>query len=253
MLVAIVVAYVATLPLLHPILAALGFKRIVLADAVFAALFLTAAAGRRRWLRPPSVRLCAAAAGPLLAIAASAALAGAQPFPDLARVAYSMAVLLLFAHLRLSKQDIDRVSWTWLVTAVAISLAGVVAFVGVTMFGTRENFLAGASSPNLGPAIVRLESTMGANALALFLQPSLAVCLYLTRGRPVAGRWLRPALALLLATAALTFSRGIVGVSLVLALSVRPRGDGSRRRRPCFWPRRRPPRFGPFSHCRTAE
>jgi hypothetical protein len=125
MLVAIVVAYVATLPLLHPILAALGFKRIVLADAVFAALFLTAAAGRRRWLRPPSVRLCAAAAGPLLAIAASAALAGAQPFPDLARVAYSMAVLLLFAHLCLSKQDIDRVSWTWLVTAVAISLAGV--------------------------------------------------------------------------------------------------------------------------------
>jgi O-antigen ligase len=219
---ALVLAYVATLPLVQPVIATLGFKRIVLADVVFPALLLAAAAGRDAWLRRPRWGLCAVAAAPALAIALSGRLAAVEPWPDVARVLYSMAVLLLFAHLRLSQRQIEAIARAWVITACAVCAAGIVAFVAVTVFGAPENVLASSSSPNLGRGVVRIHSTLGANALALFLQPSATLCLYLMRRRPQ-GRWARRALASLAATGLLTFSRGIVGLVLVLALGLRRR------------------------------
>jgi O-antigen ligase len=221
MLVAMAVAYVATLPLLHPVLMTLGFKRVVLADVAFPFLLLTAALGARRWLRRPWLALCVAAAGPPLAILVSGALAGARAVPDLARVLYSLSVLILFAHLRLSPPQIDVIVRGWVITACGVCLAGLGGLLAVTVFGAPENLLASASSANLGPGVIRVGSTLGANALALFLQPSVALCIYLMRQRRDAGHWPGGALASFLTTAVLTFSRGIVGMSLVLSLAVR--------------------------------
>jgi O-antigen ligase len=163
-----------------------------------------------------------AATAPPLAIAVSGALTAADPKPDVARVTYSMTVLLLFAHLRLPTREIQKLAWTWLVTACVVSLVGLVALAAVVA-GAPESPLAGASSPNLGPGVIRAASTLGANALALFVQPSLAMCLYLMRERPDAAPRLRRALGLLLATDVLTFSRSVVGALLVLFLALRRR------------------------------
>jgi O-antigen ligase len=220
MIVAIAAAYVATLPFLHPVIATFGFKKVVLADGVFAVLVLAAGAKRSRWLRPAWRSLCVAAAAPPLAIAVCGAFAGSEAGPDIARVAYSMAVMILFAHLRLSTRQIEGMAWTWLITACVVSLVGLLALAAVTLFGVPENLLASASSANLGPGVIRAGSTLGANALALFLQPSLAMCVHLMRERTDAVPWVRRALALLLATAVSTFSRSIVGMFLVLTLAL---------------------------------
>jgi O-antigen ligase len=213
-------AYVATLPLLQSVIATAGPKRVVVADIVLAALLAAVARRRRAWLRAPWRDLVLVACLPPLAVALCGALeTAAAPGPDLTRVIYSMAVLLVFAHLRLSASQLDRIAWTWVVTACLTCLAGLLAFIAVTVFGAPPNALAAANSPNLGPGVTRVASTAGANALALYLQPSLALCLYLI-GRPSgADRWLRYAPGLLVLTAALTFSRSLVGVLLVVTLA----------------------------------
>jgi O-antigen ligase len=236
MLVALAAAYVAMLPLLHATISSIGPKRVVLADVAFAGLLLAATTPHRSSLRPPSRGLVVVAVVVPVAIALAGLLAGAAAGLDLARVTYSMAVLLLFAHLRFSIGELDRIAWTWVITACLVCSAGLLAFVAVTLFGAPPNALAGATSPNLGPGVIRMASTTGANALALYLQPSIAMCLYLmvrTGGR---SRRLWFVLALLLLSATLTLSRSLVGVLLVLALAA----HAAPAQLPWLWKRRHP-------------
>ena len=109
---AALVVYVICLPFFWPslfVIPGVG-KAVYLADVAFLLLLGTIAAAPRERLRPPMWTLIALAALSLSAIALSATLnhAWGDGAPELLRIAYSLVVLLLLAHVRLERWELER-------------------------------------------------------------------------------------------------------------------------------------------------
>lgn len=231
------IVYIASLPLLWPPLFAIAGagKVIVLADFAFAALVVILLGFSAHRLLPIQRDAVTFSLFPIAALVISSIFTGvgARAFPDILRTVYSICVFLLFAHFRLSLSETVAVARSWLVVALLISVAGFVSFLGVTLFGVPQNPLA-YGAPGLGKEVVRVSSTLGINALILYLLVSVALCVFLigSGGTSVRQRRaLQYALVALLLVSLLTISRGIAGLVLSLALF----GYVSRDRVPGLW------------------
>lgn len=231
------IGYVATLPLLNPRIAQLpGGKVLVLADLAFAVLVMVILGRSFKRLLPIQPATLLVSLCPLAAVAVSTVCSGAggRGLLDILRVAYSITVFLLFAHYRLVPVESVAVARAWVVTAVVVSALGLVGYLGVTVFDLPPSILARANSPNLGDGVVRIASTLGSSATALYLQTAAVLCLFLI-GRPETNagerRVLWVAFVGLLVTAFLTLSRSFIGLVLSVALI----SFLARRRLPVLW------------------
>lgn len=218
-------AYVLALPLGWPALFQLPGtgKLVVLGDLAFLVLALCVFRERRERLAPLRPGLVLASAALLAALGLAICLNGSGPgaLPDLSRVAYSVAVLLLCAHIRFRSAE-EPARW-WILGGTLAGLLGLGGYVAAVGLGLGPNVLAPANSRNLGGGFVRVASTLETNALVLLLHAALVTALVRLRpGRPARQRRLLVAAIVVLAVAtALTFSRGIVGLLLSLALLAR--------------------------------
>lgn len=188
-------------------------------DLAFVALVMTALATRA--FRPPDRALFGLVAAAASLWAAATALGGLGPgaFDDLRRVATSVAVLLVLAHVRANVQE-DRASdRTWALAAVGLSALGVLGWALAVATGTPNAFAA-MNSPNLGPGAVRVAPLMETNGFILYLTASLAP---LVRLQQTGRRLPRVAFLPMAAAAVLTLSRGCAGVLVALAVHVRSR------------------------------
>ncbi len=222
------IVYIAALPLLwpRPPLSAISGagKVIVFADFAFAALLVVLLGSSAHRLLPIRRDAVIFSLSPIaaLVIAGISTGVGTRALPDILRTAYSICVFLLFAHFRLTFSETVVLVRSWVVVALLISVAGFLSFLGVTLFGMPQNPLAYANSPNLGEQVVRVSSTLGSNALILYIQATIAFCVFLIGSGGTSGwqrRALQYALAALLLVSLFTISRGIVGLVISLALS----------------------------------
>lgn len=221
----LLVAYVWSLPFLWPTLFTLPVlgKPVVAADVVFGLLAVVVLLLPRA-LRGLRRDLILAAALPLLALGLSAAVNGAwvSGVRELVRASYSLSVLLLLAHLKLSSSDTRALSAAWFAAGCAVCVAGLGSYLGVLLLGWPTNPLAGATSPNLGRDVVRIGSTMHANALVPYIHVALAFGFAVAVARKRMTTWYQVGLASLATTALLTYSRGIAGLGVQLAHQVLP-------------------------------
>ena len=97
------------------------------------------------------------------------------------------------------------------------------------------NPLAGATSPNLGRGVIRINSAMNANALVPYVQVALAFGFAVALARTRMTKWFQVGLAVLATTALLTYSRGVAGMGIQVAYQA----ASSRSAFPRFWRLRR--------------
>ncbi len=233
----VILWYVASLPLLWPSLGVVpGGKVAVLADLAFVTLLGVVLSTSARRLLPVQRDVLIVSLVVLCAIVISAVGSGAgrRALPDILRVGYSMSALAFFAHYRFTTAERRLVIQTWLVTAVVVAVVGILAYGAVTRFGAPMSQLASANSPNLGAGFVRIASTLGPSALALYLLTAVVLCIArLGDSRTVRGnrRLLWMACGVFLIAAALSFSRSLIGLVVAMALM----GYLSRERVPILW------------------
>lgn len=217
-----VISYVVTLPLIGATVFVDRFteKAVVPADILFAVVicaFALARPSRRLPLRPGVMAL----AGVVVAVLAFSALitGGGRAVPELVRTVYSMAVLVVFSHIRLGEDERRRIAQAWMVTAAVLALVAGLGYAAETILGLPPNTFTDAASRSLGPSIPRVASVMHANALALYLTVSVSLAAYALAARSTDARRSGCALfAVYTVVAALTFSRGFGGFVLTLTL-----------------------------------
>lgn len=190
---------------------AVGWKKIAVFDALFAAIL--ADAWRRRGLRAPDRRLCAAAAAFVLTGVVS--LAGAARPEGLRLVAslgYSMVVFLTAAHLRVA----PRQSRLLMLGPMALTVA--VAWIVFAIENSLGVEISDNESMALPTGVHRLGGLTGGNALILFLAMAI----------PFAHpSW--PSMLALLISSFPTLSRSMMGVGIAVLLGpARLPGDKSR-------------------------
>lgn len=218
-------AYVMAIPLGWPALFQLPgtAKLVVIGDLAFVVLALCVFRERRERLAPLRPGLALASTGLLASLSLAACLngSGSRALPDLSRAAYSVAVLLLCAHVRLRSAE-EPARW-WILGGTLAGLLGLGGYVAAVGLGLGPNALAPANSRNIGDGFVRVASTLETNALVLLLHAALVTALVRLRpGRPAGQRRLLVAAIVVLAAAtALTFSRGVAGLLVSLALLAR--------------------------------
>lgn len=213
--------YVITLPLLTLTLVAdpLTGKGVVAADIAFVGVLAGfVLAGQPRWL-PLQRDLAAVASGLLVVLAVSAAMTGTpRAFVEVARVAYSLIVMLVLAHLRLRDDERGRVVNAWLLTALLLAAIAVVGYVAVSAFGVPAVVGIRWGSPILGSDVLRTSAFMHPNAFALYLGLSLALLVYRFAACAISRVWVHVCVGLLVMAGALTISRGFAGLVVTLAL-----------------------------------
>lgn len=218
------VAYVVSLPVFGAwaILArdVVGGKSIVPADIFFVLVvgaFALAGRDRRLPLRPEVVALAAIVVGAITV--AGLRTGGEHAALEIARTAYSMAVLVVLAHLRLGDEERARLLDAWLVAVVVLASLSALSYVAVVVFGGPENPLARGGSPNLGVGVVRASGSMNPTTLAIYLTLGVAVAVHRIAARaPWSGRWGLAVVLLLAGTCALTFSRAVAGMVVMIAI-----------------------------------
>lgn len=236
---ACIVAYIAALPVLRLRLFEISVleKKVVLADFAFAALLVVVIGSSARRLLPIRRGAVVFSLCPVVALVISgiSSGAGANALPDILRAVYSICVFLLFAHFRLTSSESVVVMWSWLVVAVLIALMGFVSFLGVTLVGIPQNPLAYADDAHFFEAnVIRISSTLGPNALILYILVAIAFCMHMigSDGASVRQRrFLQGALVALLLVSVFTISRGIIGLMLSLVLF----SYASRHALPALW------------------
>jgi O-antigen ligase len=220
-MVAILGAYIAVLPLIQlGLLRVSPGKTLVPLDLVFIALVLAVLAQRRARLRGPDWGLLLAASATLLATGA-ATMASREPragLADLARTGYSLCVLVVLSHVRLAPAEASAVRRFWCLMAAVVSLLGLAGYAAVVVLGLKPGLLAAANSPHLGRGVVRVAGVLPSNTLSLLVLVSLP---FLGAARAVdrrAAGWLAIGFAACLLAGVLSFSRGLAGILICLAL-----------------------------------
>lgn len=138
---------------------------------------------------------------------------------EVCRVAYSMALIVLVAHLRLAAGQILSTARAWTLTTIATCGVAIVGVSGVLLLGWPRGWWARPSAA-LAPSLVRASGLLAANALVLYLVPGLAFALLCLRNasRRSARLGYSVAVVVILVSAALAFSRGLMGVAIGLWL-----------------------------------
>ncbi len=215
-------AWIVSLPVFRalPLPHLVSGKAVRLSDVLFVLVVCALLLAGRVRRRPLQRDVVAGAVAVVLAMAA-VAIAGKGPHaaPEVARTAYSMLVLVVLAHVRLSDGERRGLVDVWLLTTLGLAAAALATYVGVVAFGLTPNRLAKGGSDALGASIVRVSGGMHPTTFAIYL--TLGVALAVHRGATGAGRLARhatSAIVLLLVACALTFSRAIAGVPIALAV-----------------------------------
>lgn len=134
-------------------------------------------------------------------------------------MAYSMALFVLVAHLRLAAGQILSTVRAWTLTTIATCGVAIVGVSGVLLLGWPPGWWARPSAA-LAPSLVRASGVLAANALVLYLVPGLAFALLCLRNasRHATSLGYSLAVVVILVSAALAFSRGLMGVAIGLWL-----------------------------------
>jgi len=197
-------------------------KTVVASDLAFLGVCVTLAAGGwQRMRRPRAVTAVVFAAPVFLTAIAVLAHPGPEASLPVLRAGYSLAVLAVASHLRFSERDLVRISVAWTCSALVACAIALSAWLGVVWLGLPAGELARPDSGAL-PGVVRLSGLMPANSLSLYITVSSAFATFLaSSGGRLERRLGAASLALMLAVAPLTASRGLMGLSVAVALMLR--------------------------------